>query len=1280
MKTVLRPSRSLFNRQHKSATFMLKVLPSALALVFAQPGWTQAALNTGAIAGLPVNGNVTAGDAQGAIGPLNNGTQLTITQTTNRAVIRWDSFNISADNTVRFIQPSASAAVLNRVSGSASPSEIFGTLTANGIVMLMNPNGIAFKPGSSVNVGSLIATTGVIDENLFLSSGNGDGNGNGSGPINVRITPDTGGSITNEGTITAAAGGLVALVAPSVVNKKPVVGAGGIITAVNGTIALLGTNAATISLNNGLYEFALPPGATGVAVSNMVNASLNAANINLGVGEAANLLSGVINLEGVQQATNAIIVDGHTVELKSALQATNVVSGNSNIVNVYSGARIQDAVNIAKTGTPGNGASVNVRGGSYTEEVVLNKANITLNGMDGANINVLEGKTGVEITANGVTLDGMQITGPNSQNFAATNWTGLSTTGVKVASGVTDATIRNNTIKNVRSGIQVTNAAATITGNTIENTKGAILVRSNNVTMTGNSRGSLGNEWDIVFLDGVANGSYFVSPHVSEAQYGAGVMAMSAANGDMHILDRRYGVNGLLGSTPQFGNRSHVTVSPGANFTAADDFNLGNGLGNVRQPLGTIQAGMNAVVVGGTVNLAAGTHVQPSNLVISKSLTLAGAGESATVVDTTGVNGYGIQVKADNVTLKDFTLYGPSANAASSYGIKVAPGTSGAAARLLNFTIRQVTIRGSGRAELDLNGVDGALIDRVTADGAPLGGGAMTEGAGIQITDSANVTVRNSTTRDNKWGGLALYQANRHYNQQVNNITVEANNNFTETRPVYMQDESASRDFGALNIAGFDYAVRNTAQDQYTWLQATQQKAFDFAVNHDSSSSSFIQGWNGVAATQEFHLGIGNLTGGGTQAMSISTTLDRAGNGADIRVGAGRYAEDVVVDNPYNLYFSGSTVSSLTLNTGAAGSGIGGTVTADGSGGFKFDAPVNLLADTTLTTMGANISFNGDVQNAGGVARGLRLIAGSGSTRGNVHMTTGGSAGGPLGQFDVSANQFSLASTLWVKGYKIDALGNVTLSSSTLRAQDTSAANTLNAGGNVTGSTISLGSVEVVSAGNIEGNFAGTNVVAQAQGAMDVVVTASQTATLTAETMVANVTATDVVAQSQGNMNMVATASNSASLAGDSVVANVTAPVVAVDAVSDAQISGSASQITLDAPRGSVTGSFGQVNNVGGGLVNVNGKPQGNQTISSNAENNRVIRSGNVLDDAGSDQGGVQVADAGGFVTLAENGVVSLSSPEAAGEAIDSGQAVELDMSPRKQREGGKDKKKPVKP
>jgi hypothetical protein len=58
-------------------------------------------------------------------------------------------------------------------------------------------------------------------------------------------------------------------------------------------------------------------------------------------------------------------------------------------------------------------------------------------------------------------------------------------------------------------------------------------------------------------------------------------------------------------------------------------------------------------------------------------------------------------------------------------------------------------------------------------------------------------------------------------------------------------------------------------------------------------------------------VGIGNLLGGGTQAMSIDNTLGNAGSGANIRVAGGTFAEDVVVNNPFNLYFSGSTLRSL---------------------------------------------------------------------------------------------------------------------------------------------------------------------------------------------------------------------------------------------------------------------------------------------------------------------------------------------------------------------------------
>ncbi|WP_411877671.1 beta strand repeat-containing protein [Polaromonas sp. YR568] len=1569
-------------------SFALKTLPAAIALLFAPPGWT---VDIVGAAGLPQNGTVVAGTASGSV----TGNQMTINQVSNRAVMDWGSFNIDAGKAVQIAQPNAASAILNRVTGDANASQILGSLSANGTVMLMNPNGVMFGQGAVVNVGSLIATTGQIDAANFMNTGG------------AQITGATG-SVINEGSITAQGAGLVALVAPSVANR-------GSIIATGGTIALGGATAATVSLNGGLYEFAIAGGATGVNVTNAAGATLNGATLRLGVGDAANLLSGVINLEGVQQASNAIVVNGNAVVLKSALQAPNV-SGNSSHIDVYGGARIQDAVNIARTGTPGAGALVDVHAGSYAEQVTLNKANMTLTGQSGAKLVVPDTAgqlNGIGITANNVTVTGMEIAGPVNQPYTQYAWGSGITRGIAVANGVTGFTIANNNIHDVRNGILVDGRnTGSITGNRIENTKSGISVQytdGSGITIAGNSQGPVGNEWGLnLHLNGYVAGSNIVSNPIAASPtlvWQQALLALSAANGGWSVQDQGYtssnrthvnvattGASGVQGSalTPlgsiqggvdavvtggtvnvaagtytgavsitksltldgagigqtivkapsaatgnavtieasnvtlsdlsindslyglqmkgtsnnvtidrvsfnnkygvrngtdvkadnfrmlnssitggvigfqtyngfsagagqasfknalfenvtvdgstfkgfyfetadnltmrnvtvanagNVGDDSHqygagidvnlkygaygfinfdnvvvknsglssgsataaavviktrgiagdssdyarlpaslqsvnitggsiegagqtgirfetlangsggqptVTISGtqfknnagkdivvdgtsvdarGAVFVgAADGFAIedrvthaldatGRGLvtwtqGNVyvTQASGSIQRGIDAVALGGTVNLNGGTYVQPTTLKLNRGVTLAGSGQGATVIDARGVvNNYGIHVTADNATLRDFTLYGPSANVASAYGIKVAP-AGGASDRLRNFTIRNVTSRGAGRAELDLNGVDGAVIDSVTANGALVGNDASsTQGAGIQLTDSANVTITNSTTRNNAWGGLALYQANRSYNQQMNNITVAGNNNFTERNPVYLQDESASRDFGALSIAGFDFAVRNAStaggNNQYTWLQASQQNAYDFAVNLGSSASSYVQGWNGARATQDFYVGTGSLLGGGTQALSVNTALGSAGGGANIRVDAGNYAEDVVVNNPYNLYFNDSTLRSLALNSGASGSGISGTVTASGAGGISFNAPVSLLGDTTLATLGADINLNGDIQNAGGVGRALRLIAGSGSTRGNVHMVTGGSEANALGQFEVVSNNFKLDSTLWVKGYGIGALGNVALSDHTLRGQDAGATNTVNAGGDVSGSTISLGAVEVNSGGDVSANVTASEVAVAAVGDISGTTTSQGNVQVSSSAgdVTGSITGNDVFVQALGDVNVVVVAARSASLAGDNVTANVVAPVLAVAAVREAVVSGASPQVTVNAASGTVSGNFGQVTNSGGGLVAVNGKPQGNQQLSSMAENNRVIPTGNNFannfgGDLASAEPALQLSRAS-IRTGEGEAVTSRSSPSNAGEAIDNGEAVELDMSPKNERE-----------
>ena len=113
----------------------------------------------------PTGGNVVAGSATiGSPSPE----QLTITQSSNRAIIDWTGFDIAPNETTSFVQPGSSSVTLNRVN-SATPSLIQGGLEANGRVYLVNPNGVVFGEGARVDVGGLVATTANIGNANFMA-------------------------------------------------------------------------------------------------------------------------------------------------------------------------------------------------------------------------------------------------------------------------------------------------------------------------------------------------------------------------------------------------------------------------------------------------------------------------------------------------------------------------------------------------------------------------------------------------------------------------------------------------------------------------------------------------------------------------------------------------------------------------------------------------------------------------------------------------------------------------------------------------------------------------------------------------------------------------------------------------------------------------------------------------------------------------------------------------------------------------------------------------------
>jgi len=57
---------------------------------------------------------------------------------------------------------------LNRVN-DMNPSHIFGSLSANGNLVLINPNGVFFGAGSRIDVNGLLATTANISNQNFMN-------------------------------------------------------------------------------------------------------------------------------------------------------------------------------------------------------------------------------------------------------------------------------------------------------------------------------------------------------------------------------------------------------------------------------------------------------------------------------------------------------------------------------------------------------------------------------------------------------------------------------------------------------------------------------------------------------------------------------------------------------------------------------------------------------------------------------------------------------------------------------------------------------------------------------------------------------------------------------------------------------------------------------------------------------------------------------------------------------------------------------------------------------
>jgi filamentous hemagglutinin family protein len=300
---------------------------AAVAAVLRSVGATAATLPvpcTGSACGS--SGFVSAGQATAT----QAGSKLTVNQTSSSATLNWSSFNISADGTVKFVQPTATAVALNMIYDS-NPTQIFGALNANGRVFLINQNGIIFGGGAQINVGGLLASTLNIDPaavsgGLIASGSNG----------NAAFQPFSSGTsgavtISNGATLQTGKGGEILVFAPEITNEGIISTPGGqTMLAAGGTIYLASSN------DPNLRGLLVQVGGTGGTVTNGTAANASATSTGQLIGQilAADgnvTLAGLaVNQLGRVSATTSINENG-TIRLQAGDQGSISASGASGV-------------------------------------------------------------------------------------------------------------------------------------------------------------------------------------------------------------------------------------------------------------------------------------------------------------------------------------------------------------------------------------------------------------------------------------------------------------------------------------------------------------------------------------------------------------------------------------------------------------------------------------------------------------------------------------------------------------------------------------------------------------------------------------------------------------------------------------------------------------------------------------------------------------------------------------------------------------------------------------
>ncbi len=486
---------------------------------------------------LPTSGAVVAGS--GTI--TSNGTAMTIHQSTQKMAIDWQSFSIGSSNSVEFVQPSASSVALNRVLGPDA-SLIQGTLKANGQVFLLNPNGVLFSPTAQVNAGALVASTLNLKNDDFLAG---------------RYVFEGGSSnaVINQGNITAAAGGGVALIAAKVTNS-------GSIDAQRGN-ALLGAGSKVTLDFGGPVKLQVEQGAIDALIANGGAVRTDGGTVVMTAKAAGELTSTVINNTGMVQAQTLATGEKGTILLLGDMAHGRIEVGGTLDASAPAqgdGGFIETSASEVNTtsGLVINAGAAQGKGGLW----LVDPYDYTIGATAAANINTaLNSGTSVTIT-----------TQSNNASYGAT------------ASGSGDITVSNAITKSSGGDATLTLQAdrSIIVNNDITSTAGKLNLTLSAANAAGATRGGV----DVAANLNSNGGDILIGGAIGTASNGIG-----------------YATNLNNTSAAVIIGQNKSVLSTGGNITINGKSTIGSNSGSYSGVTSGVYVKSGATVVSGTGNL-----------------------------------------------------------------------------------------------------------------------------------------------------------------------------------------------------------------------------------------------------------------------------------------------------------------------------------------------------------------------------------------------------------------------------------------------------------------------------------------------------------------------------------------------------------------------------------------------------------------------------------------------------------------------------------------------------